>query len=309
MKIQSIGVKKAITAILVLGLALALTACGNSSGAQTSAPPSDQAAPAQAGAQPLADEGAGGGADLIAGDKVRIGVFSDKPPFGYLDANGDSNGFDIYIAKRVAKDLLGDESRVEFVLVEPATRVEYLESDKVDIIFANFTVTDERKEKVDFALPYMKVALGVVSPEAAPINAVEDLKGKKLIVIKGTTAETYFTENHPDIELVKFDQISEAFQALKDGRGAGLSQDNTLLFAWARENAGFTVGVSALGRKDVIAPAVRKGNEKLLAWLNDELKKLGAEQFIHAAYEAELRPAYGDSIDPENVVIEGGETR
>nr|WP_307991325.1 cysteine ABC transporter substrate-binding protein [uncultured Niameybacter sp.] len=237
---------------------------------------------------------------------VRIGVFSDKPPFGYIDANGENQGFDVYIAKRFAKDLLGDESKVEFVLVEAASRVEYLEANKVDIILANFTVTEERKEKVDFANPYMQVALGVVSPEGKVITDVEELKGQKLIVNKGTTAETYFTKNYPDIELLKYDQNTEAFQALKDGRGVALAHDNTLLFAWAKENTGYTVGVPTLGSLDTIAPAVKKGNTELLSWINEELTTLGKESFIHEAYEATLKPAYGDTIDPEKIVIEGG---
>ena len=145
---------------------------------------------------------------------IKIGVFSDKAPFGYVDSNGENQGFDVYIAKRFAKDLLGDESKVEFVLVDAASRVAYLESNKVDIIMANFTVTDERKQKVDFANPYMKVSLGVVSPEGAPIKSEDDLAGKKIIVAKGTTAETYMTEKHPEVELVKYEQYSEIFQAL-----------------------------------------------------------------------------------------------
>lgn len=243
---------------------------------------------------------------IKANDKVRIGVFSDKPPFGYIDSNGDNQGFDVHIAKRFAKDLLGDESKVEFVLVEAASRVEYLESDKVDILLANFTVTDERKEKVDFANPYMKVSLGVVSPDGELITDVAQLKGQQLIVNKGTTAETYFTQNHPDIELLKYDQNTEAFQALKDGRGAALAHDNTLIFAWARENPGFTTGISTLGDLDTIAPGVKKGNTELLDWINQELVELGKEQFIHEAYNATLLPAYGDEINPEDVVVEGG---
>lgn len=239
-------------------------------------------------------------------DKIRIGVFSDKPPFGYIDSNGDNQGFDVYIAKRFAKNLLGDESKIEFVLVEAASRVEYLESDKVDMILANFTVTDERKEKVDFANPYMQVSLGVVSPDGALITDVEQLKGQKLIVNKGTTAETYFTANHPDIELLKYDQNTEAFQALQDGRGVGLAHDNTLLFSWARENGGFTTGIATLGGLDTIAPAVRKGNTELLNWINEELAALAEENFIRAAYDATLLPAYGDDINPEDVIVEGG---
>nr|WP_284708639.1 cysteine ABC transporter substrate-binding protein [Sporomusa sphaeroides] len=237
---------------------------------------------------------------------IKIGIFGDKPPFGFVDANGKNQGFDVYIAKRLAKDLLGDENKIEFVLLEPASRVEYLQTNKVDVVLANFTVTEERKQKVDFAHPYMKVAIGVVSAKDAPITSVEQLKGKKLIIIKGTTAETYFTKHHPEVELLKFDQITQAFEALKDKRGVALSQDNTLLFAWAKENAGFTVGISTLGSLDTIAPAVKKGNKDLLDWINKDIEALAKENFVHKAYEATLKPVYGDSINPEDIVIEGG---
>ena len=100
--------------------------------------------------------------EIKAKGEVRIGVFSDKPPFGYVDSKGESQGFDVEIGRYIAKDLLGDENKAKFVLVEAANRVEYLRAGKVDIILANFTVTPERAKAVDYAKPYMKVALGVV---------------------------------------------------------------------------------------------------------------------------------------------------
>lgn len=235
--------------------------------------------------------------------KVVIGVFSDKKPFGYVDEEGKYRGYDVYFGDQIAKDL-GVE--VEYVPVEAASRVEYLKTAKVDIILANFTVTDERKEQVDFALPYMKVALGVVSPESKLITSPGQLNGKILIVSKGTTAETYFTENYPDVKLLKFDQYSEAFQAFQDGRGDALSTDNTEVLAWAIENKGFKVGIDALGNQDTIAPAVQKGNEELLVWLNEEIKTLGEKQFFHENYEATLKPVYGDAANADNLVVEGG---
>lgn len=235
--------------------------------------------------------------------KIVIGVFSDKKPFGYVDSNGDYQGYDVYFGNRIAKDL-GVE--VEYVPVEAASRVEYLVSNKVDIILANFTVTEERKEKVDFTLPYMKVALGVVSPDSELITDVEDLNGKTLIVSKGTTAETYFTENYPDVNLLKFDQYSEAYNALLDGRGDALSTDNTEVLAWALENEGFSVGIESLGNIDTIAAAVQKGNQDLLDWLNNEVVELGKENFFHADYEQTLLPVYGEAATPDNIVIEGG---
>lgn len=284
--------KRILSFILVLGLlALMLTGCtsdSKDSGSSTKT----------ANARTLEE--------IKKDGKIRIGVFSDKNPFGYVDENGKVQGYDIYFAKRIAKDLLGSEDAVEFVYVEAASRVEYLQSGKVDITLANFTVTEERSEKVDFALPYMKVALGVVSPDSELIKSVDDLDGKNLIVVKGTTAETYFSENYPNVKLTKFDEYQEAYDALADGRGDAFSTDNTEVLAWAMKNKGFTVGIESLGNVDAIAPAVQKGNTELLNWLNEEIKTLGEEQFFHADYEATLRSVYGEDADADQVVVEGG---
>lgn len=251
----------------------------------------------------LADAKARNLDEIKESGKLVIGVFSDKKPFGYVDEYGEYQGYDVYFARRLAEDL-GVE--LELVSVDAPNRVEYLTSAKVDIILANFTVTPERAEVVDFALPYMKVALGVVSPDAALITSIEELRGKKLIVSKGTTAETWFTANEPDVELLKFDTYTETFNALLDGRGDALSTDNTEVLAWAIENPGFTVGIESLGSLDTIAPAVQKGNDTVLTYINDEIKALAAEQFFHADYEATLKDVYGDAVDPDNLVVEGG---
>lgn len=285
--------KKLILAVLGLFVAVFLTACGADS-KKSEANATDTNATSTA-------------LDSIkANGVIRVGVFGDKPPFGFVDASGVNQGYDIVFAKRIAQELLGDENKVQFVLVEAANRVEFLKSDKVDIILANFTQTPERAEQVDFTLPYMKVSLGIVVPENSTITSVEELKGKKLIVNKGTTADAFFTKNYPDIELVRYDQNTETFAALKDGRGDALSHDNTLLFAWAKDNAGFKVVVRELGSKDVIAAAVQKGNVALKDFVDNLIVKLADEQFFHKAYEATLKEAFTSDISPEDVVIEGG---
>lgn len=310
--------KKILTAFLTLTLgAIALTGCANSATDTTPSTTTEttetndtatEAAEATDSDDSAKEEETSGGTartldEIKESGKIVIGVFSDKKPFGYVDSNGDFQGYDVYFGNRLAQDL-GVE--VEYVPVEAASRVEYLVSAKVDIILANFTVTQERAEQVDFALPYMKVALGIVSPDSALITAPEDLNGKTLIISKGTTAETYFTENYPDVKLLKFDQYSEAYNALLDGRGDALSTDNTEVLAWAIENEGYSVGVDSLGSIDTIAPAVQKGNTELLEFINEEIKSLADEQFFHAAYEETLAPVYGDAADPDSLVVEGG---
>ena len=289
---------KKILKLATVGVAIfALAACGNKTEEKTEAQaPAQEASVAKARTvQEIKDSGV-----------IRIGVFTDKAPFGYIDENGKNQGYDVYFTDRLAKDL---GVKVEYISLDPASRVEYAETGKADIVAANFTVTPERAEKVDFSLPYMKVSLGVVSPDGAVIKSVEELKDKTLIVSKGTTAEYYFSKNHPEVKLQKYDSYADAYNALLDGRGDAFSTDNTEVLAWAKSNPGFTVGIESLGDVDTIAVAVQKGNTDLLDWINNEIKELGKENFFHEAYKATLEPIYGDSADPDSIVVEGGEVK
>ena len=279
-----------LSAVLTVG---AFTAC---SGSETVSSDADDSGEKSNATYRTVDE-------IKQSGKVVIGVFSDKAPFGYVDENGKYQGYDVYFAERIAKDLGVD---VEYVSTDPASRVEYAATGKVDIVLANFTVTEERAEKVDFALPYMKVKLGVVSPDSAVVKSIDDLKDKTLIVVKGTTAETYFEKNEPDVKLQKYDEYADAYNALLQGRGDAFSTDNTEVLAWAILNPGYTVGIDALGSADTIAPAVQKGNSSLLNWLNDEIKALGEENFFHADYDATLTSVYGSAANPDSLVVEGG---
>lgn len=300
--------KKAAATILgatIIGSAI--TGCGT---ADTTA------ATNQTGATEITEEQTTDSATSEAGDVVyrtvdeikesgviNIGVFSDKSPFGYVDENGDYAGYDVYFAERIGADL-GVE--INYVSTEAANRIEYLQTGKVDIILANFTVTAEREEEVDFALPYMNVALGVVSPSDAVVESLDDLGADDaVIVISGTTAETYLTNNYPNILLQKYDAYAEAKTALENGNGVAWANDNTEVIAFALENEGFTVGIPSLGSADTIAPAVTQGNESLLNWLNDEIVALGAENFFHADYEATLLDTYGADYE-DTLVVEGG---
>lgn len=234
---------------------------------------------------------------------VNIGVFSDKNPFGYVDENGEYQGYDVYFARRIGQDLGVD---INFVSTEAANRVEYLETGKVDIVLANFTVTDERAEKVDFALPYMNVALGVVSPDSRVISDLSQIGADdEVIVISGTTAEDYLIKNNPEIKLQKYDTYANAKNALENGNAVAWANDNTEVIAYALQNPGYTVGIPSLGSQDTIAPAVSKGNETLLNWINDEIKSLASENFFHKDYEETLVDTYGLDYE-ESLVVEGG---
>lgn len=289
--------KKLFALTLALVLALSLAACGSGDTEETSGTDDTQETE-QSGdvVYRTLDE-------IKESGVINIGVFSDKNPFGYVDENGEYQGYDVYFANRLAEDL-GVE--VNFVSTEAANRTEYLKTGKVDIILANFTVTEERAEEVDFALPYMNVALGVVSPDSNVVTSLDDLTADDVvIVISGTTAETYLIENYPDLTLQKYDTYANAKTALENGTGVAWVNDNTEVIAYALQNEGYTVGIPTLGSQDTIAPAVSQGNTTLLDWINEEIKALGQENFFHADYEATLVDTYGLDYE-ESLVVEGG---
>ena len=290
-KISAFG----LAAVTAIGL---LTGCGA---------PSAGSAPAGTAEETSAQEASGAVFRTVDEIKesgtVNIGVFSDKNPFGYVDENGEYQGYDVYFAERIGQDLGVD---INYVSTEAASRVEYLETGKVDIILANFTVTEERAKSVDFALPYMNVALGVVSHEDNVIESLDQISADdQVIVISGTTAETYLTENNPEIQLQKFDTYAAAKTAFENGTGVAWANDNTEVIAFSLENEGYVVGIPSLGSQDTIAPAVSKGNSSLLNWLNDDIVALGDENFFHADYEATLLDTYGKDYE-DTLVVEGG---
>lgn len=279
--------KRSFTRIIAVvsvfaALLLVLTGCGNSkkSSSQSNNPSSVQ--------------------QIKKNGTIRIAVFGDLPPYGWVNKDGKRVGYDVTLAHQVAKDL---GVKVKFVQVNANNRVDALNSNKVDLVLANFTVTPERKQVIDFAKPYMKVSVGVVSPKNKSITKASQLKGKNVIVTKGTTAENYFTSKQPDVKLLKFDSKTQQFNALKNGRGVALADDNSYLYAWSKDNPNYTVGIKSIGPKSYIAPAVKKVNKSLLDWTNKEINKLTKESFFVKDYNTQLKPYFGKEVKPSDIVL------
>ena len=152
-------IKKLIAAVGILAVgAVTLTACSNNSSSSSSSNnPSSVAAIKKRGT-------------------LKVDVFGDLPPNGWVNNDDKRVGHDVRLARELAKEM---GVKVKFVQVNANNRVDTLNANKADIVLANFTVTSERKQVVDFAKPYMKVSVGVVSPKSKPITNVNQLKGKK----------------------------------------------------------------------------------------------------------------------------------
>jgi polar amino acid transport system substrate-binding protein len=251
----------------------------------------------------IASSAAGSLDEIREKGTLTIGVFRDLAPFGSVGSDGEYQGYDVYFGDQLGEDL---GVKVDYVGLDAQGRVPALTGDKVDLVLANFAITEERAQQVDFSLPYMKASQALISPEDALITDVSQLEGKTLIVTRGTSQQTWFTKNYPQIEQAVYQTQSDAYAALKDGRGDALAQSNLDELAWARQNPGFRVGIEGIGEPTLVAAAVKKGNTTLLDWVNEEITTNLPDNFFHDAYAATLEDVYGEDANPDEIVVERG---
>lgn len=165
--------------------------------------------------------------------KLIVGVKYDAKPFGYLNEKQELTGYDIDLAKYIAKSILGDENKVEFKQVTPSSRILALNSGQIDMILATMTITKQREAVVDFSTPYYIAGQAVLVPQNSKITSIADLNGKNVIVIFGSTAEDHLKLVAPDANILGFKTYTSGYTALKQGRADALTSDDTILMGFA----------------------------------------------------------------------------
>lgn len=208
-------------------------------------------------------------------DKIVFGVKNDTRLFGLKDPNtGKVEGFDIDIAKQLAKQILGDENKVEFKEVTSKTRIPMLNNGDVDAVVATMTITDERKKEVDFTDVYFQAGQSLLVKKDSKIKGIEDLKkGTKVLTAKGSTSAINIREKAPDTQVLEFENYAEAFTALKAGKGDALTTDDSILYGMADEDHNFHL-VGGTFTDEPYGIAVKKGNQDFVKKLNEALKAI-----------------------------------
>lgn len=208
-------------------------------------------------------------------DKIVFGVKNDTRLFGLKNpSSGKVEGFDIDIAKALTKEILGDESKAEFVEVTSKTRVQLLQNGKIDAVVATMTITEERKKEVDFTDVYFEAGQSLLVKKGSKIKSVDDLKkGTKVIAVKGSTSAINIAEKAPDAEVLQYENYSEAFTALKSGQGDALTTDDSILYGMADEDPNFEL-TGGQFTEEPYGIAVKKDSPELVKALNDALKAL-----------------------------------
>ncbi|AXI10721.1 transporter substrate-binding domain-containing protein [Oceanobacillus sp. 143] len=210
--------------------------------------------------------------DIKDRDKIIFGVKYDTRLFGLKDpASGEVEGFDIDIAKQIAKEIVGDETKVEFVEVTSKTRIPLLNKGDIDAIIATMTISEERKKEVDFSDVYFEAGQSLLVKKGSPIESVDDLtKDTTVLAVKGSTSTDNIREAAPDAQVLEFENYQEAFTALKSGQGDTLTTDNSILLGMASEDDSFEL-VGGTFTDEPYGVAVKKGQKELVDAINDAL--------------------------------------
>lgn len=206
--------------------------------------------------------------------KLIVGVKYDTNLFGKKDPqDGQVKGFDIDIAKALAKHLLGDEQKLALKEVTSKTRIPLLKNGQIDAIIATMTITEERRQIVDFSEVYFEAGQSLLVPINSPIAGIQDLSGKTVIAVKGSTSTANIREKAPQSRVKEYENYAEAFMALKAKKGEALTTDNSILLGMQKEDPNFKL-VGGLFTSEPYGIAIRKGDIEMRDAVNEMLKNL-----------------------------------
>ncbi|WP_106755005.1 transporter substrate-binding domain-containing protein [Pannonibacter carbonis] len=222
---------------------------------------------------------------------VRIGVSLGGEPIGFRDAQNNPVGYDVDVATRLAEKL---GVPVEFVDVSGDARISMLVSGQIDVAVANTSATLERAKTVDFSIPYNRAGLRVIVQKDAGIASLDDLNGKKVVVGRGSTGETFMKAKVPGAELVYTDTFSpDGVLLLQQKRVQAAIEDSSLLDYLATTSDNL-VTLPGLYSNDPIGIAVAKGDPHFTRWLD-----MFVSDYIQSgAYEANYKKWWGEESNP-----------
>ena len=208
---------------------------------------------------------------MVEADTVRIGVKEDQPGLGFLDAGtGERSGFDIEIAKWVAETLGFSEDKIEYIAIPSANRESAIVNGDIDYYVGTYSITDKRKEQIDFAGPYFITGQGIlVAADDESITSENDLAGKTVCSATGSTPIQNIKDNYPDTETEEFDTYSQCVEALKDGQVDAVTTDQAILLGYASQDPDNLKVVGEPFSVENYGVGLPKGDDALRAYIND----------------------------------------
>ncbi len=166
-------------------------------------------------------------------DRLIVGIRNDAPPFGFKDKDGFTIGYDADLARLIAKGILGDEKKVEFVPVTASNRIMKLNSGEVDCLIATMSITPQRQQFLNFSSPYYMAGQAILVRSSSKATSLRDFTGKKLIIVFGSTSEKNLRSNVPEVTVIGYKTYHDAYNALKAGKADGIVADDTVLLGFS----------------------------------------------------------------------------
>lgn len=218
--------------------------------------------------------------ELIAGVKF------DTAFFGYQDPEtNEIEGFDADLMRLLSEEIFGDEESVEFVQVTSKTRIPLLQNGEIDIAAATLSITDERKEQIDFTESYFMAGQSLLVPEDSSITSVDDLgEEETVIAVKGAVTGDNLKEEVPEVELSLFEDHAQSFAALQSGKGDALTSDNVILLGLADENPGYNL-VGDTFTEEPYGLGVQKDDTEWKEFLDEWLEKIKEDGTYDELYD------------------------
>lgn len=217
---------------------------------------------------------------LIAGVKYDTRLFGLKDPI-----SGNVEGFDIDMAKALAKKILGDETKIELKEVTSKTRTPLLQNGEIDIIIATMTITEDRKKEVDFSDVYFNAGQSLLVPKGSPITGIDSLTSDTTVLaVKGSTSVTNIKEKAPDAKVLEFENYQEAFTALKANKGDALTTDNSILLGMMQDDPNYEM-VGGNFTDEPYGMAIKKGDQQMVDTVNEMLTELTDSGEYDTLYE------------------------
>jgi glutamate transport system substrate-binding protein len=277
---------------IVLALTLVLAACGGD----------DEDGGGQASTDASFAEGTTM-ARLKEAGTVTVGTKFDQPLFGLKNLEGNPEGFDVEIAKLIAGEMGIAADKVKFTESVSANREPFIQQDKVDFVVATYTINDERKQVVDFAGPYYVAGQDIMVAKGNPegIAGPDDLAGKKVCSVTGSTPAENIRTNYPDAQLTEFDVYSKCAEALKNGQVQAVTTDNVILLGLISQDPEAFELVGKPFTEEPYGIGLKKGDTEFRNFINDTLEKAFQDGRWLAAWDATAGKVATDKPTPPAV--------
>jgi polar amino acid transport system substrate-binding protein len=238
--------------------------------------------------------------EIIKRDKLIVATFGTAPPFCFTDEAGKPVGFDIDLARLIAKALLGDENKIEFVVVTSEGRWPAVNSGRADIGIATTTVYPDRALRVAFTRPYIDSGVSILVRNDANVTTLAQLNNAKFTLANLSNPQMQDRQKRflPNVKVVTFDTPSAMFTAVKSGQATAMQMDTPVVNWYAANNKDMKVLPEQLANIQGNAIFMKPGDFTTWLWMDTMVQELVAGS-RYTEYSDIYRKWFGRNPPPQ----------